>query len=309
VVDDASHLADAVTAGLDPEFLDVIRVRASHTDGHALEGWCRQVEAVALVSDGWDAGAYAVIGSALDHLLVALRGSGKKLLYVSEATVIGDTGKSFGNEDSPRSSHAPHPWHCTAEATIMRAVTTGIRSVIIRPTLVHGNGAGSLVQGLIEHARLTMEAVYVGNGAAATSTVHVDDLAALVQSALRRAPEGSTYMAASEEVLTWKQIAQLVARASDPPAMVRSISPSEADLLGLDGSVMTTSCVVHDDGARRRLGWQPTRPALAEELTAAQRLPPRLPNDRNSRNTFRMSRKIDAASSGAVRMSFTRRSR
>jgi nucleoside-diphosphate-sugar epimerase len=268
VVDDASPLANAVVAGMNPDLLDIVRVRASHADWHALEGISHHVEAVALVTNGWDAESCAVVGNALDHLLSALRGSGKKLLYVSEATVIGDTGDSFGNEDSPRSSHAPHSWHCTAETAIMRAVTTGIHSVIIRPTLVHGKGAGRLVESLIEHARLTKEAVYVGDGAATTSTVHVDDLAALIQAALQRAPEGATYMAASDEVLTWRDIAELVAHASDSDVDVKSISARQADLLGLDGPTMGTSCVVRDDGPRRRLGWRPTGPTLSTELAA-----------------------------------------
>lgn len=126
-----------------------------------------------------------------------------------------------------------------------------------------------LIHGLIDHAQWAKEAIVVGDGAAATSTVHVDDLASLIQTALLHAPEGTTYMAASDEVLTWREIAQLVAHVSDPTTKVTSIPSSEADLLGLDGSILSTNCVIHDDGPRRHFGWRPTGPTLAEELAAA----------------------------------------
>ena len=47
--------------------------------------------------------------------------------------------------------------------------------------------------------------------------------------------------------------------------------------------------------------------SVDERRDRSQRRP--RPNDKNRRNTFTMSRKIEAASSGAVLMSFTRRSR
>jgi nucleoside-diphosphate-sugar epimerase len=261
-VDDGSALSQALLSKLDPTTLALSRVAAGDTTDSVLEAMCSEVEAVVVASAGWDVAAAERVSASLDQLIRVLDGSGKRLLYLSDATVIGDTGDSFGNEDSPRSSKPPHGWHVAAEQNLARAATTGIRSIIIRPALVHGDHAGILLERLRDHARHTGKAVFVGDGTARTSTVHIDDLASLLRLAVLRAPSRSIYMAASPEVLSWRDIASVVAVSTSPPATTASVTAERADELGLDVATMAVNCVIRDDSPHRRLGWVAQGPTL-----------------------------------------------
>jgi nucleoside-diphosphate-sugar epimerase len=242
---------------------EVHAVSAAATDDATLRTVARSAGAVLYVSTGWDEVAADRELAQLDLLINALGGSGKRLLYVSEASVLGDTGAGFGNEDSPRSAAAPHPWRVAAEKQLERAMFMGVHTVVVRPALVHGRGAGKVIHSLVEHAQQHGESLYVGDGAARTSTVHIDDVTSLLRVALRRAPPGSTFGAASEEVVSWHEIAVAVAGIVDGPCPLRSISPGESSQLGLDTATMTTTTVIRDHAARRRMGWRTTGPALS----------------------------------------------
>jgi nucleoside-diphosphate-sugar epimerase len=195
-----------------------------------------------------------------------LQGTAKRLLYVSEATVIGDTGESFGNEDSPASPDAPHPWRATAERRLLDAVASGVHSVIVRPALVHGWGAGKLVHRLLVHAESSGESWYVGDGEARMSTVHINDVISLIGAALVRAPEGTTYVAASDEVVTWREVAEAVAATTRGPCALRSVTAAQAAEVDLDAATMAMTTVVQDHSARRRLGWTAAGPELVTDL-------------------------------------------
>jgi nucleoside-diphosphate-sugar epimerase len=246
-------------------------VAAATTDDATLRASCRSVDTVVYVATGWDEVAADRELAQLRLVIAALGGSGKRLLYVSEASVLGDTGVSFGNEDNPRSEKAPHPWRVAAEKQLDQAVAMGVQTVVVRPALVHGDGAGQLVQSLVEHAQQHGESLYVGDGAARTSTVHIDDVTALIRVALLRAPPGSTFAAASTEVLSWHQIAVAVAGSINGPCPLRSITAEEATQLGLDAATMTTTTVIRDHAAWRRLNWRTTGPPLLAAAPSVNR--------------------------------------
>jgi nucleoside-diphosphate-sugar epimerase len=262
-VDDDSTTASVLLARLDPDLLVVDRYRLDPGADETLRSLCSEAEAVVVVSTGWDSASVKATAETVEMLINNLDGTGKRLLYLSDATVVGDTGNSFGNEDNSRSDTEPHPWHVTAEEHLARALSTGVHSIVVRPTLVHGRGTGALLQRLYDYADREGESLFVADGDARTSTIHIDDLAALVQSALLRAPAGSVYAAASTEVLSWREIAIAVGQSTTPPAAVRSVWAAEADRLGFDSAIMTTNCVIRDDSAHRRLGWAAQAPRLA----------------------------------------------
>jgi nucleoside-diphosphate-sugar epimerase len=255
--------------------LTQLTTKRLETDGHAvapscwatlgaLQGDVHSADAAIYLSTGWDQDSAARDEAWRSALLSAMRGSGKRLVYLSDASVVGDTGGSFGNEDDPRSlSLAPHSWRVTAEQQIMRAVSTGIHSIVIRPALLHGHDSGTVLRQLLKSARTERSAVYIGDGQHRTSTVHVDDLTRLISLSVTRAPEAATYFAASTEVLSWREVAETVSRIVGDGCNERSVTAAEASNLGLDAATLATTTVIRDDAAHRRLGWTATGPTLA----------------------------------------------
>jgi nucleoside-diphosphate-sugar epimerase len=271
VVHDDSVMSDMLINTLGDQHLLVEAVGVDSVDDVTLRLRCIDSDAVLCVSTGWDPQTAEREGRQLDVVIAALAGSGKRLVYLSESTVIGDTGAGFGNEDSPRSIHAPHPWRVVAEQKVEAAVSVGVRSIIVRPALVHGRGAGALLQRLVGRAASSGESVYVDDGTARVSTIHVDDVITLVRHALIKAPQGAIYAAASGEALSWRDLANAVARTNSGHCEVESITQEDAARAGLDAVTMTMSNVVRDRSAYRRFGWQPTGQTLvADAMTSAR---------------------------------------
>jgi nucleoside-diphosphate-sugar epimerase len=269
LVHDGSVLSELLAADLRNEQLDVEAVITAEVDDATLRLRCGLAHIVVYLSTAWDKVSAEREGRQVDLLISALRGSAKRLLYVSESTVIGDTRDGFGNEDSPRSSEAPHPWRIAIEQRVADAVSVGIHSIIVRVALVHGRGAGALLESLARFAELTGASVYVGDGTARVSTVHVDDVLSLIHLSLLRAPQASIYFAASDEVVTWQEVAVAIAGTSDRE--VKSVSANDAGAAGLDAATMSIANVVQDGSAHRRLGWSATGPSLLADSLLATR--------------------------------------
>lgn len=224
--------------------------------GHEVVEQVAAADAVVHFASGWDPVAGQQEIEEVAGLLGALNGSGKRLLYISDATVLGDTTDTFGNEDDPTSSVVPHPWQVTIERAVLRAVADGVRAVIVRPTLIHGAG-GTLIERLMLEAKDRGRSVYVGDGHWRTSTINAADLFDLAVMAIEHAPEGARYLAASPEVLTWREIAEIIAERCGLAGGAMSISADEASSAGIDVGRMTMNSVIRDDSAQRRFGWKP----------------------------------------------------
>jgi hypothetical protein len=243
LVHDDSPMSRLLIAHLGDERVSVQPIAAASIDPASVQAWCAAVDAVTYVSTGWDAVAAERDSRWLDSLIAALAGTTNRLLYVSE-----------------------HPWQADAERRLRDAAAHGLRSVIVRPTLVHGQGTGQLLQRLLTYAESSGESVYVDDGASCTSTVHINDVISLVRTALASSQDGSTYIAASDEVVTWRDVAVAVASTTRGPCRLRSVTVAEAAAAGLDAATMAMSTVVRDHSAVRRLGWSAVGPELLTDL-------------------------------------------
>jgi hypothetical protein len=243
LIHDDSPMSRLLIAHLGDERVSVQSIAASSIEPLDVHPWCAAVDAVTYVSTGWDENVAERDSRWLDSLIAALEGTAKRLLYVSE-----------------------HPWQANAERRLRDAAARGVRSVIVRPTLVHGQGTGQLLQRLLTYAEASGESVYVDDGASRTSTVHIDDVISLVRTALASSQDGSTYVAASDEVVTWRDVAVAVASTTRGPCRLRSVTMAEAAAAGLDAATMAMSTVVRDRSAVRRLGWCAVGPELVTDL-------------------------------------------
>jgi nucleoside-diphosphate-sugar epimerase len=161
--------------------------------------------------------------------------------------------------DTPDAS--VHPRIANAQ-TALSLAERGVRSSVVRfaPT-VHGPGDHGFVATLVDLARRTGVAGYVGDGANHWPAVHRLDAARLVRLAIESAPAGSVLHAVDEQGIPTQEIAAAIGRSLDVPTESR---PEEH--FGWLGPFFALDAVVSNSLTRELLGWAPTHPGLLEDL-------------------------------------------
>jgi nucleoside-diphosphate-sugar epimerase len=147
-----------------------------------------------------------------------------------------------------------------------------VRSVVIRPTMIYGEGRGARkesaqVPALIENAKKARIGLHIGRGENIWANVHIDDVAELYLLALQKAPPGALYYAENgEEVL--KNVAASISRMLGFGGKTREWSPQEAEAaLGPKAhSSFGSNSRVRGKRSRAELGWQPKGPPILEEI-------------------------------------------
>ena len=200
-------------------------------------------------------------------LIAALAGSGKTLLWTSGVGVVGPSGPTVFDEQAPLVLGGPFGWRARGEALVRGAAADGVRTVVIRPPIVHADGDAAVL-GLLGMAAQGGDAVpYPGTGEHHWSTVHVDDLADLYLLALEAAAPGTVYIAASEHQVTMRDLAT---HASNRLGLDgRTVSMPLEDLrlrIGPMADLLASPAAFSGDLARRELGWSPHSPALLVPL-------------------------------------------
>lgn len=210
-------------------------------------------------------------------LLEALAGSGKPLIHTSGSSVVadraaGEHSAAVFNEDTPCEPLPERLLRLAIERMVLAASHRGIRSVVIRPTLIYGRGRGLnphsvQLPRLIEIARRHGVPRHVGRGLNVWSHVHIDDVVDLYLLALERAPACSLFFAENGEA-SWKSMAAAVGRLLGLGDETKDWPLDEAvAALGI-GAVTSygSNSRVTSVKARRMLGWDPKGPPLIEEI-------------------------------------------
>ena len=119
-------------------------------------------------------------------LLTGLAGSGKTLIQVSGSSVIStyDNGERSDNVFHEESIFTPAPekaMRVAIDRSVLAAAQKGVRSIVIRPSLIYGRGIGSnaasvQVPKLIDAAKKAGKPRHVGRGLNIWSHVHVADV-------------------------------------------------------------------------------------------------------------------------------------
>lgn len=270
-------------------------------EGHTVTALVRDAEKGAAVEA---AGATALVGDASDAELVerAARESDGVIHLASAKDVdavlvpavlagLAGTDKPFVHtggvwtygshddiaEDSPAAPPALTAWRAAGEELVRTA--QGVRGIVVTPSIVYGRGGG--LAGLIVDAPRGPEAApavrLIGDGSQHWATVHVDDLAALYVLALEHGAAGETYIGASGQNPTVRELGETVAQAAglagvapEDVAETRSrLGEQLADALLLDQQARGTK-------ARIDLGWEPNGPTLLEELLVGSYAPSRV---------------------------------
>jgi nucleoside-diphosphate-sugar epimerase len=159
----------------------------------------------------------------------------------------------------------PSARRATAEFTLSLAAS-GVRSSVLRlPPTNHGDGDNGFMATLVAIARDKGVSGYIGDGSNRWPAVHRLDSARLFRLAVEEAPAGSTLHAVADQGVQIRDIAEVIGRHLDVPAV--SIAPAEAGehftwlshFLAIDSPASSTL-------TRELLGWQPENLSLIDDL-------------------------------------------
>lgn len=209
--------------------------------------------------------------AATELILDTLKGTNKTFIYTSGTWVLGNTGNILADETTPANPIPVVAWRVELEKKVQDAKNYGVRSIVIRPTVVYGR-EGGLIASFYATAQKDGYARYIGEGQNHVSLIHIDDLANLYAIAVEKAQAGSLLHASNETPYTLKQIAELVATAGGLEGKVKPWPKEEARTIygpAVDGFVLDQK--IDSKKTRDSLGWQLTAPSLANELPVYER--------------------------------------
>jgi nucleoside-diphosphate-sugar epimerase len=198
-----------------------------------------------------------VEAAAADHAVVrtfgdALAGAGKTFIGIGVAPT-GDPERDAVINANPRSA---------AARTIIGLERRDVRAVLVAvPPVTHSaRDRHGFLPRMIEIARRTGVSGYVGEGANLWPAAHTLDVARLFALALDKAPAGSQLIAAAEEGIPVREIAEAIGgRLCIPAASVPAEHFQEFPFVQLDITMPNAA-------TRELLGWDPVHPGLIADL-------------------------------------------
>lgn len=239
------------------------------TDLGSLAAAARAADGVIHTAFGHDFSKYLENGEndrrAVEAMAKAMEDTGKPLVITS-GTTISTLGKGeLATEEQPAIAESPSGVRAPSEHVLAEYAMRGVRGVAVRlPPSVHDDGDHGFVPALIEVARKTGIAAYIGDGANRWPAVHRLDAARLFRLALESAPAGAVE-GAGEEGIPMREIAGIIGDELGVP--VRGISANEAEahfdwmamFVGIDNPTSTAI-------TRRVTGWEPREKGLLADL-------------------------------------------
>lgn len=198
--------------------------------------------------------------ASVQGMIESLGAPDKVLVYISGAWVLGQGSDVDGTAGSFDETSPVRPIPLVAGRETVEGLVTSspVTGVVVRPGIAHGRGGG--IPGMLKswaHEHGTGR--FVGSNANATwPVVHVDDLAVLVEIALKKARPGDILHGVSQAAVPVVEIAQ----AADIAAGGRGTAePWElADAAAVLGPEFAGALATSQDVRSRRaleLGWRP----------------------------------------------------
>jgi len=209
-------------------------------------------------------------------LLEGLKGTSKTLIQTSGSSVVGkyDLGEASEDtfdEDTPFKPQPEKAARVAIDNQVLAAANDGLRTIVIRPTLIYGRGIGvasTSVQlpKLIDVAKKHGVPRHVGRGLNIWGHVHIADVADLFVLALETAKPCSLFYAENGEA-DFKTVTQSIGRMLGLGDSTKDWPIGEAvDGLG-PGAYLSFGSNSRVRGKRsRELGWSPKGGTLFDEI-------------------------------------------
>lgn len=198
---------------------------------------------------------------AVQAMARALEGTGKPLVIASGTALVA-SGQLATEHDEP----GPGAFRGESEATMQAAAGRGVRTSIVRLSpSVHDAGDHGFIPMLIEVARRTGVAAFIGDGANRWPAVHRLDAAHLFRLALEKATPGARLHAVGEEGIAMRAIAETIGAGLGVPVTSLTIDEAQvhfdwmARFVAIDNP--SSSALT-----REKLDWQPKGKGLLADM-------------------------------------------
>lgn len=186
----------------------------------------------------------------------ALKQTNKPLIITSSSAVLGDTRGNLADEDYPFGQNSSRKLRGEAENDVLQLSSKGIRSIVIRlPLFVYGRRGSSFVPFVINQAKETGSANYIGSGEQKVSAVHVEDAANAYLLAFETSTGKGLFNVAAESV-SLKEINESVGRLLNVKA--QSISAEKGrEQFGKMFDWLSINNELNTSKIKERLQWSP----------------------------------------------------
>ena len=211
-----------------------------------------------------DATSANLDSAVVDAVIDAFGGTGKPYLQISGLWIYGANPSI--TEASPFNAPAMVAWKEPIERRVLDA--TGMRGVVIVSSVAYGDGGGGIPGVLLGSPRDDAgNLVTLGSGRQHWPTVHAADLAVAFRQALENDAARGYYVIGNGADATAAELTEAAAVAVGAPGAVPgSDEEARARLGDYFAEVLLLDQGVNAARARAELGWQPSRPTLAEEF-------------------------------------------
>jgi len=216
----------------------------------------------------------------VETVLKALAGTGKPFIQTSGSSIVCDDarGESENSQvftgDTPFDPIPQKAARVAIDRLVRKSgIESGIRAVVICPTLVFGQGHGLhkesvQIPRLVEQSRKRGVGVHIGQGVNIWSNVFIDDVVDLFVLALEKAPTGSFFFAENGEQ-TFQKIAEAISKnlgfgGKTEPWDINEAMAELGDELVRFG--LGSNSRVRALNARRLLGWKPSGASVLEAV-------------------------------------------
>lgn len=204
----------------------------------------------------------------VDTFLEVLKGTGKSFIFTSGSAIFG--GKDNGEisdfiftEDTPLQPRLEMAHRVIINHHVLQAAKQNIRSMVIVPPMVYGEGLGLKkdsiqIPALLNIARQKGMGFYIEKGENIWSTVHIEDLAQLYLDALEKAKPGALFYAENGEA-SLKEIAGSISKRLGAEHTISMKIDEAVQLFGPAGAYFgfASNSRCNADKARTTLGWHP----------------------------------------------------
>jgi nucleoside-diphosphate-sugar epimerase len=227
-------------------------------------------------ADGVINAASADHSESVEALIKGLEGSSKPFIHTSGSSIVGDDVRGSQRTESIFDEYTPlvvqklkQPRR-NIDLTVLGALASDVRSVVICPSLIYGVGRGLnsksvQIPFLAKNAEQQGAVQIVGAGLNVWSNVHIDDVVDLYFLALAKAPPGSFYFAENGEA-SFLQIGNALAKRLGL-AKVESLEPeAAAQRWGVARAYYSfgSNSRVRSVRAKQELGWKPQHSSVID---------------------------------------------
>ncbi|MFI1768388.1 SDR family oxidoreductase [Streptomyces sp. NPDC020800] len=202
---------------------------------------------------------------AVDTFGDALAGTDRPFVLASGLAGLAP-GRVATERDMPTIDASPLTIRAATAEAVLALPSRGVRSCVVRlsPTC-HGDGDNGFMATLVAIARARGVSGFIGDGANHWPAVHRLDAGRLFRLAVEKAPAGSVLHGAAEEGVTIRDVAEVIGRHLDVPAV--SVAPeAAADHFTWLSAFLGQDILASSSLTREVLGWEPVQPGLLADL-------------------------------------------